>query len=215
MPSQGKKPTETMTSRSLHIFIAAQIRQLGALTKASELELRTWGPTGLRMLTGGRPEDPTLLLERAAQFIGGDRWRDASAVRFRLRGAKGTSPAASMNREAQRQPVERAVGADSPVITIHNPFPGHADFPIPDYFGIVDEYLVKRGKRRGAPKYTAQHPDPTVGVAQSTRLFLGARHGSKHRRKEPSRSTFSSATQRLLSQAGVVSANGPLKPEHI
>lgn len=212
---QGKKPTETMTLRSLHIFIVARARQLGSLERVSELELRTWGSTGLRMLAGGRPEDPTLLLEKAAQFIGGERWRDATTARFRLRGAKDTNPAASMSREAARKPAERAVGAGSSVITAHNPFPGHQDFPIPDYFAIVDEYLVKRVRRRGAPTCTVQHPDPKIGLVESNRLFLGARAGKKHRHREPSRSTFSGATQRLLIQAGITSAKGPLKSEHI
>ena len=210
---KGHHIIETIVMRKVHIFILRSIEKLGKrwYDKVSMSELRSWAVFGLRGMIAARPQDPECLLSGIEIFSDTD-WSDSKSVGLRFLNTKETN-SKRMDKETERNRVDRKRGLMSALITIHRPVP-HPSLPLPDYFAIIFHY----DRRRGTSPLS---PTSKVNITVNGKLlqfnlpsfFLGT--GKNYCTKPVSRSTISGETLRLLKKSGAVSEHSPLKAEHI
>lgn len=217
--SERGRVTVTIDLRRVHRHILGRLRALGKWeSEIPEKELRTYAAFGLRCVLGGRPEDPCAMMMGIEHFEPrGSDWCNCEHVTVRLLDTKETRAGANMDSEAQREPANKRYGIWSAAIRLKRPAPCK-DFPFPDYFLLIGEYLKRRGRRPYARHYTGNHCDPEQGLVKCQRMFLGVGKTNTARAVEPKRATFSSQTLALLKECNALPGGAKdtvYKAEHV
>lgn len=182
----------------------------GELTNVPIKTLLDWAVFGHRLLSGGRPQDPTLtylgvmeFLPPEAEFDTADTWM------YRVFNSKDTQLQQANKRK--RPKMEQQVCRLSSVVTIHRPqdMQGRVN-----WFSIMHEYQKRRIKMRPPEeKFIEKFAVGSAGVKRHEPYYLYPVN------EKPSRSytsaSMSTRTLNLMRAAGAIEPGSPLKSEHL
>ena len=208
----GQVVDETIPTSKVWDYINEKLqhKHQGEVAKVPFKTLMDWAVFGQRILSGGRPQDPSLMYLDVLHLVPEDAtFENATAVQYRVYNSKDTQLA---NANARNRPrMEKALSRLSSIVTIQRPkdVPGRIN-----WFTIMHEYYQRRLKINKPEKSCIEKFGVgSVGKSEHEPFYLYPVANKPS--KKYTRGSMSTRTLNLMKAAGAITEGSPLKSEHL